>query len=112
MLDLSEESVTPSIPIPQPMKFSLDMMDESPKHKKHKKHKKRGKGEKSSRSKPYGQEYAQLAFRYGVVCSRYDTLSQIVKLSIAAKRGHLNDQLLDDGLTALGEPRVISLPEV
>lgn len=107
MLDLLEESATPNIP--QPMKLSLDMLDEP---KKHKKHKKRGKGRKSSKRKTYGQEYAQLAFQYGVVCSRYDALAQMVKLSIAANRRQLNDQLLEGGMTALGESRAISLPEV
>lgn len=113
MIDSLDDSAIPSIPALNSIKFDFDMIDEPKKSKKSKKHKKGGKkGKKGKQDRAYNKEYAKLAYRYGVVCSRYDILERMVKLSIAVKRGQLNDQLLNDGLTALDLPRVVSLPEL
>lgn len=113
MIDSLNDSATPSIPALNSIKFDFDMIDEPKKPKKSKKHKKGGKkGKKGKGDRAYNREYAKLAFQYGVLCSRYDTLERMVKLSIAVKRGQLNDKLLNDGLTALELPRAVSLPEL
>ena len=110
MIDSLDDSAIPSIPALNSIKFDFDMIDEPKKSHKHKKGGKKGKKGKQDRA--YNKEYAKLAYQYGVVCSRYDILERMVKLSIAVKRGQLNDQLLNDGLTALDQPRVVSLPEL
>jgi len=81
---------------------------QKPKHKSGKKHGKH----KSKRSPSKKQAYAELAYQYGVVSTRYDMLEQMVKLAIAAKRGCLDDQLLDSGLAALESTKRLLPPKV
>lgn len=106
-------AVSSTVPSPTLIPPGFDMLDELTKPKKRKrggKGKKGRKGKKSRTVKTYSAEYVQLAYSYGVVCSRYDFLEQIVKLSMAANRGRLNDELLDNGLIVLERTQTKSLP--
>lgn len=99
----SPNEVNPSLSFPG---FQLDWLDDaSKKPKKGKKARRRKKKQKQDR-------YAQLAFQYGVLASRYDTLTCMIQLAVSAKRRQLDDDLLDDGLFALRPPRITSLPEL
>lgn len=104
MIDYLAENATLGTSIHNPINLDFKMLDDTlTKSKKNRrKRKNHGKHKKLSKIK---QGYAQLAFQYGVLSSRYDTLTRMVELSIAANRRKLNDQLLDDGLTALGRPQ-------
>lgn len=110
MLEHIPETLTPSASGFSPMNFDPKMLDDVwAKSKKHKGGKKKhGKRKKSDRKE---QDYAQLAFQYGVLSSHYNILTRMVELSISAKRGTLNDDLLDSGMVALGRSKTISLPE-
>lgn len=104
MLESLSEAIPAEANSPWFSDFQLDWLDDPPK--------KKGKKERRHRKKNAGKnKYARLAFQYGALASRYDTLTRIVELSIAANRKELDDRLLGSGLTALGRPRVIALPQ-
>lgn len=93
--------------IPNPIRFNSCWLDEPKKGKKGEKGKKKAKKAAKAKGK-----YAQLAFQYGVLASRYDTLTRMVELAVSTKRQQLNDDLLDGGLVALRPPRITPLPEL
>ncbi len=108
MINQLHDNASPEISLQDTMVFPSEMLNGTLGY--HKGHKyKKNKHSKNKKSHNKKQAYAQLAFQYGILAARYDTLTKLVGLSIAAKRGRLNDDLLDDGLTALGGFR--SLPE-
>lgn len=102
MFNPAKEYPSSNLGLINSMPLGFTMMDDSLHEVKKKK-----KGKKKKRSKSSGkkQAYARLAFEYGVLLSRYDTLVHMTELAISAKRGRLDDDLLDSGLIALGRPR-------
>lgn len=90
-----------------PVRFDFDWLDEPTKGGKRKRKKK-----KRKKSAKTGGKYARLAFQYGVLASRYDTLTRMVELAVSTTRQQLNDDLLDGGLVALRPPRITPLPEL
>lgn len=98
------EAVSNEAKFPWFSNFRPDWPDDSPK-----KRKKRRKKHRNRKKISKQHEYAQLAFQYGALASRYDTLTRMVELAVSAKRQQLDDNLLGDGLISLGPLRT-SLP--
>lgn len=129
MLDYLEENPIPSPDVPNSMKLGFNMLDDGirKKHKKHKGGKK--KHGKNSKAKRKEQDYAQaldhvleqnrtltekcagLAFHCGVEKGRSAMLETMIDLAVSAKRGYLDDVLLDTGMTALARSKAVPLPE-
>lgn len=102
LLENSPDEVKPSLGISG---FQLDWLDDTSK--------KRKKGKKAHRRRKKKQgnyKYAQLAFQYGALVSRYDTLTRMVELAVSVKRRQLDDDLLSDGLAVLKPSHITSLP--
>lgn len=96
MIEQPFENVNPAGRIPDPIRFDFGWLDEQMERGKRKKKKK-----KQKKATKIDKKYAQLAFQYGVLASRYDTLTRMVELAVSAKRQWLDDSLLDEGLVAL-----------
>ena len=106
MIDFNSENIITNTNGFNPAKFSFDLLDNTLEKQKKNKTKKRKKSKKIKKADRYIQACSGLAFRYGVLASRYDALSRMVELAIATNRNQLNADLLDNGLKALKQPKV------